>query len=76
MPCKVTIEFDIIWKICSLSIRALRKILTFGKILIGRGKESVRECKICGIFAKFPENLSKKGEPCANGISNPLSERV
>jgi len=41
---------------------ALRKILTFGKMLIGREKERMKGCKIGGIFAKIAHrSFSKRG---------------
>jgi len=45
-------------------------------MLMGREKERMKECKIGGILSKVLDDLSQKGEPCENGISNPLPEKV
>ena len=54
----------------------MRKILTLGKILMGSGLKGMKESKIGGILSKFLDDLCQKGEPCENGTSNPLHERV
>jgi len=41
-----------------------------------RAKENINERRVGGILSKFLIDLSQKGEPCEDGISNPLSKRV